>query len=101
MTENVLSNEEKNNLLILAMKADGLNNKLVADGILGEQAVIAVRIFIEHQIKIMSTRMSESVPPDRITVEVLKAIIPDVHLDHLLIFIGKIQAYFVEHSIAP
>ena len=42
-----MTNEEEKNLLILAMKADGFNNELIADGHLGEKAIRAAKIFIE------------------------------------------------------
>lgn len=43
-----LTDEEKINLLILCMKADGLNDNLVADGTLGGEAAKGAKVFIEH-----------------------------------------------------
>ena len=45
---NALSKEEKINLLILAMKLDGLNPELVADGVLGQEAIKAAKVYAEH-----------------------------------------------------
>ncbi len=65
----VLTKEEKINLLTLAMKADGLNGKLVANGIIGEQFKIAAETYVEGQNK--------AVPPDFLTGFALDAVTAD------------------------